>query len=101
MKDLEFEELVDKLSFACDNHGLDTVIASGMCIVEQSIMEIIRVTENFTKHIDTAETLAYGLTAQRLEYLAKLLRGEQPEDPHENLINTIDRIQEPENENTH
>lgn len=97
----KFESLVEKLSDACHNHELDIVMASALCIAEQAIVIVAGVTENFTTNLKPVDAVGYGLTAQRLEYLAKVLRGEQPEDPHEDLMTSIDKIQEQDDETTH
>ena len=97
----KFDALVEQLSLQCIGYEITVVLPAAMCISEQAIRTAKKATSNFTEHLTPDEVLGYQLTAQRLEYLAQLLRGEDAPDPHENVVQMIQAIQEQSDETTH
>ncbi len=85
MSDRELPELLEKLSDACDGYNFITVMAATMAIAEMTIEEIHLVIMDEDIKLDEAQELANQLAAERLEYMAQLMRGIPTTDPHESL----------------
>ena len=88
-------ELAQKISNVCADYQVIEVMSAALCIAEAAIKLIDLNDPN------PAKALGHRLTAERLEYLAKIMRGKNPPDPHENMPEIYQLMETKDDETTH
>lgn len=83
--DLELETLVEAISDVCVGYEISTVMAGTMVIGEAAVLEMYRAIKDGDIVLNKTLKIAQTMAAERLEYMAQLLRGNPAIDPHESL----------------